>query len=97
MRMHTTAELLHVELLTLVNCLVVVAGLVRDAMFVGILPHTSMVPSMTGAGLSTVDHMLDRKISRWPHSFPFDVDTIYTRQRKVPHKCNICFGKAQLK
>lgn len=70
------------RVLTLVNCLVVVTGLIRNAMFVGILPHPSMVPSVTGARLSAVNHVLDGKISRWPHSFPLDVDTIYTRQRR---------------
>lgn len=63
-------------------------------MFVGIVPHPSMVPSLTGARLSAVDHVLDRQISRWPHSFPLDVDAILTRQRKGSHKCNICFGKS---
>lgn len=72
----------HCWVLTLIDCLVVVACLIRDAMFVCVLPHPSMVPSMTGTGISTVDHVLDRQISRWPHSFPLDVDTIYTRQRQ---------------
>lgn len=45
--------------LTLVLGLVVVAGLVRDAMFVGILPHPTVITSMTGASLTTVHHILD--------------------------------------
>lgn len=69
------------RVLTLVNCLVVVAGLIRDAMSVGILPHPSMLPSMTGARVCTVEHVLDRNVSRWPRSFPFDIDTVYIRQK----------------
>lgn len=86
----------HFRVLTLVNCLVVVAGLVRDAMFVCVLPHPSMVSSMTGAGVSAVDHVLDGNVSRWPRTSPLYVDTVCTRQRKISHKSNISFGKAQL-
>lgn len=69
--------------LTLVNCLVVVAGLIRDSMFVGILPHSSMVSSVTGARSSTVNHMLDRDVSRWPPSSTLDVDTVYTKEQSL--------------
>lgn len=78
---------MHVEtdhatsVLTLVSCLVVVAGFVRDAMVVSILPYPFVVPSLTGARLSTRDYVLDRQISRWPCAFPLDVDTIYKAKK----------------
>lgn len=62
--------------LTLINGLVVVAGLVRDAMMVSVLPHAGVVASVTASSLGAVDHMLHGQISRRPHCFPLDVDTI---------------------
>lgn len=62
--------------LTLINGLVVVAGLVRDAMMVSVLPHPGVVASVTTSSLGAVDHMLHGQISRRPHCFPLDVDTI---------------------
>lgn len=71
--------------LTLADGLVVVAGLVRDAMFVSVLPHPAVVSPVTGAGLRAVDHVLDRNVSRWPRSFPLYVDAIYEAE-KFPKK-----------
>lgn len=67
--------------LTLADGLVVVAGLVRDAMFVSVLPHPAVVSPVTGAGLRAVDHVLDRNVSRWPRSFPLYVDAIYEAEK----------------
>ena len=64
------------KLLTLVFSLIVVAGLIRDAMRVGIFPNPRVVTSMTGAGITTVHHILDREIGRGPGSLPLDVDAI---------------------
>lgn len=82
--------------LTLADGLVVVAGLVRDAMFVSVLPHPAVVSPLTGARLRAVDHVLDRNVSRWPRSFPLYVDAIYEAE-KFPKKCNFCLEKAQHK
>lgn len=71
--------------LTLADGLVVVAGLVRDAMFVSVLPHPAVVSPLTGARLRAVDHVLDRNVSRWPRSFPLYVDAIYEAE-KFPKK-----------
>ena len=61
-------------------------------MFVSVLPHSSVVSSMTGAGLSTVDHVLDRNVSRWPCSFPLYVDAIY-EAGKFPKNANFALEK----
>ena len=63
-------------LLALVFSLIVVAGLIRDAMLAGIFPHPRMVTSMTGASITTVHHILHREIGRGPGSLPLDVDAI---------------------
>lgn len=45
--------------LTLVLCLVVIAGLIRDPVTVRILPNAAVISSMATTCLTTVDHMLD--------------------------------------
>ena len=45
--------------LTLVFGLVVVAGFVRDALGVGVLPHARVIPPVTGTSVSTVNNILD--------------------------------------
>lgn len=62
--------------LTLVLGLVVVAGLVRDAMLVGVLPDNAVVAAMTGAGLATVDHVLHGQVRRRPRPLPLNIDAI---------------------
>jgi len=62
--------------LTLVFGLIVIAGLIWDAVFAGILPDAGVIPSVAGAGVSAVDHVLDREIGRRPRSFPLNVDAI---------------------
>lgn len=81
----------------MVECLVVVAGLVRDAVRVGVLPHPAVVPSVTGAGVGTVEHMLDGQIGRRPNSFALDVDTIYGRKEKSAHKFEFFYYLISLK
>ena len=51
-----------------------------------VLPHPSVVSPVTGAGLRTVDHVLDRNVSRWPRSFPLYVDAIYEAEVPPPQK-----------
>lgn len=60
----TKAHLIQIEtgealVLTLVNSLVVITGLIRNPMVVSILPHTRMISSITGTRVSTVNYMLD--------------------------------------
>lgn len=64
----------------MVNCLVVVAGLVGDAMRVGVGNHVAVVPAVTGAPVGAVQDVLDGKVSRWPSSTSRDVDAVYARQ-----------------
>lgn len=88
----------HHLVLTLVDSLVVVAGLVRDAMFVCIIPYPSMVSSMTGTRVSTVNHMLDGDVSRWPSASSLYVDTVYMkRQRKWSTKKTFWKNQSGLK
>lgn len=58
---------------TLVLRLVVVAGFVRDAVGVGILPHPRVVTPMAGARIAAVDDVLDGEVGGRPGSFPLDV------------------------
>lgn len=62
--------------LTLVYGLVVVTGLVRDAMLVGVLPDTAVVAAVAGAGLAAVDHVLHGQVRRGPRPLPLNVDAI---------------------
>ncbi len=62
--------------LTLIFGLIVVAGFIRNAFTVCIFPHTRMISTVTGSCVTTVNHVLDREIDRWPCCFPLDVDTI---------------------
>lgn len=62
---------------TLIFSLVIVAGLIWDAMIMGILPHSSVVSSMASPSVGTVENMLDREVSRGPGSFLLYVNTIW--------------------
>ena len=66
----------HRRTLTLVLCLVVVAGLIGDPMFVSVLPNAAVIPSMARASVTAVDHILDGEIGGRPRSFPLNVDAI---------------------
>lgn len=61
---------------TLVLSLVVVAGLVGDAVPVGILPHRQVVTPLAGAGVAAVDHVLHRQQCGRPRPLPLDVDPV---------------------
>lgn len=61
---------------TLVLGLVVVAGLVGDAVPVGILPHRQVVAPLTRARVATVDHVLHRQQCGRPRPLPLDVDPV---------------------
>lgn len=63
--------------------LVVVAGLVGDAVTVGILPHWQVVAPLAGASLTAVDDVLHGQQGGGPHPLPFDVDPIC---KAVPRK-----------
>lgn len=67
----------HRRTLTLVFSLVVVAGLVWDPVFVSVLPNSAVIPSMATAGITAVDHVLDREVGRWPRSFSLNVDAVW--------------------
>lgn len=56
--------------------LVVVAGLVGDAVVVGVPPDPGVVPTLTGASISTVNDILHRQVGRGPGPFPLDVDSV---------------------
>lgn len=56
--------------------LVVVAGLVGNAVVVGVHPDPGVVPALAGPGVSTVDDILDRQVGRRPGTFPLDVDSV---------------------
>lgn len=56
--------------------LVVVAGLVRDAVVVGVHPDPGVVPALAGPRVSTVDDILHRQVGRRPSTFPLDVDSV---------------------
>lgn len=68
--------------LTLVFGLVVVARFIRDAMAVGILPHTWMITPMAGPSLPTINNILDWEICRRPCSLPLDVNAIYIKYHR---------------
>lgn len=57
--------------------LVVVAGLVGDAVVVRVPPDPGVVPALTGASISTVDDILHRQVGRGPGTFPLDVDSVW--------------------
>lgn len=61
---------------TLVLSLVVVAGLVGDAVPVGILPHRQVVAPLAGAGVAAVDHVLHGQQCGRPRPLPLDVDPV---------------------
>ena len=62
--------------LTLVLGLVVVAGLVGDAVRVGVLPHPGVVPAVAAPGVAAVDHVLHGQVGGRPRPLAFDVDAI---------------------
>lgn len=61
---------------TLILSLVVVAGLVWNAMVVGVLPHARVVSTLAGSGIGAVDHVLNREVGRRPRTFSLYVDSI---------------------
>lgn len=61
---------------TLILSLVVVAGLIWDAVVMGIHPNTRVVSTFTGSCLSTIDHILNRQVGRRPCPFSLYVDSI---------------------
>lgn len=61
---------------TLVLGLVVVAGLIRDAVPVGVGPHGQVVAPLAGAGVAAVDDMLHRQQRGGPGPLPLDVDSV---------------------
>lgn len=67
----------HWRTLTLVYSLVVVAGLIWDPVFVSVLPNSGVISSVATAGITTVDHVLDRQIGRRPRRFALDVDAVW--------------------
>lgn len=66
----------HGRSLTLVLGLVVVAGLVGDAVRVGVLPDAAVVAAVAGARLAAVHHVLHRQVGRGPRPLALDVDAI---------------------
>lgn len=71
--------------LTLVFSLVVIAGLIRDPVFACVLPNAAVIASMATAGVTAVDHVLDREVGRWPRSFPHDVDAVWRDNKNTGH------------
>ena len=61
---------------TLIFGLVIVAGLIRDPVSVGIGPHAHVIPTLTTPGLPTVDDVLHGEVGGGPGTFPFDVDSV---------------------
>lgn len=61
---------------TLILSLVVVAGLIGNAMVVGILPNTRVVSTFAGSCVSAVNHVLNREVGRRPRTFSLYVDSI---------------------
>ena len=61
---------------TLVLGLVVVAGLVWDAVPVGVLPHRQVIAPLTRARVAAVDHVLHRQQCGRPRPLPLDVDPV---------------------
>lgn len=52
------ATTVHKKTLTLVFSLVVIARLIRDPVLIRILPDSTMISSVAGTGVSTVDYVL---------------------------------------
>lgn len=74
---------------TLVLGLVVVAGLVGDAVPVGVLPHLQVVAPLAGAGLAAVDHVLHGQQRGRPRPLPLDVDPVCkAAPRSAPRRCS---------
>lgn len=71
------ATALHEKTLTLILSLVVIARLIRDPVLVRILPDATVISSVAGAGVSTVDYVLHWEISWWPRPFTLNVDAIW--------------------
>lgn len=65
--------------------LVVVAGLIGDAMLMGIGPHWKVIAAFTGASVATVDDVLHRKQGGGPRAFPLDVDAVCNSQHAGQH------------
>lgn len=61
---------------TLVLSLVVVAGLVGDAVLVGIPPHRQVVAPLAGARVAAVDDVLHGQQGGGPGPLPLDVDPV---------------------
>lgn len=70
---------------TLVLGLVVVAGLIWNAMPLGIGPHLQVIAPLTGASLRTVDDMLHRQEGGGPCPLPLDVDPICKHMHGIQH------------
>lgn len=69
--------------------LVVVAGLVGDAVVVRVHPDPGVVPALAGPGVSTVDDILHRQVGRGPSTFPLDVDSVW-KGKKLGFATGIC-------
>lgn len=74
---------------TLILGLVVVAGLVGDAVVVRVPPDPGVVPALAGPGISTVDDILHRQVGRRPSTFPLDVDSV-CKGKKRAFAAGIC-------
>jgi len=65
----------------LVNGLVVVASLIRNARVVSVLKDTIGPATMASASTGAVEHVLDREVGTWPRAFLLNVDAISQRAR----------------
>lgn len=74
---------------TLILSLVVVAGLVWNAMVMGIHPNTWVVSTFTGSCVSTINHILNREVGRRPCTFSLYVDSI-CKDKKVGFVSGVC-------
>ena len=63
-------------MLTLVLCLVVVAGFVRNALLVCVGVHTKMAAALARPSACTVYDVLYGQVRRWPRPLALDVDAI---------------------
>lgn len=73
---------------TLILSLVVVAGLIGNAMVVGVLPNTRVVSTFAGSCVSAVNHVLNREVGRRPRTFSLYVDSI-CKDKKLGFVCGI--------
>lgn len=61
---------------TLILSLVVVAGLIWNAVVMGICPNAGVVSAFAGSRVGAVNHVLDREVGGRPRTFPLYVDAI---------------------